>query len=173
MLQRSTYTALMLLLGLSPVAADAVSNVITGRVVEVIDGDSFILEHDGQRLRVELWGVDAPELGNESKPAQLYAQAAKDFVAGFIADKQVHVIRLGQRNGAILGSIKLGRQSINAQLVYRGLAWHDDIHHPYIRQLYGVAMDPHIQRLVQLERDARMNRRGLWSQINPVAPWDY
>ena len=47
------------------------SFAIDGYVVKVSDGDSFFMKQNGKKIRVRMYGIDAPELkqkhGKESK----------------------------------------------------------------------------------------------------------
>ena len=52
-------------------------------------------------------------------------------------------------------------RSLNQELVRQGLAW-------WYRQ-YA----PHDQILAGLEAEARAAKRGLWSERNPVPPWEW
>ena len=51
-------------------------------------------------------------------------------------------------------------KELNRELVQAGLAW-----------WYRKYSDD--KSLGKLEADAKKNRRGLWSDKNPVAPWDW
>ena len=52
-------------------------------------------------------------------------------------------------------------RSLNQELVRQGMAWH------YRRYA------PHDSTLSRRESEARAARRGLWSQPNPVPPWEW
>lgn len=55
-----------------PAAAD----ITTGTVVYVIDGDTVDMEIDGERERVRLLGIDAPESVHRSVPEQCFGAEA-------------------------------------------------------------------------------------------------
>jgi endonuclease YncB( thermonuclease family) len=65
------------------------------------------------------------------------------------------------RNGRLLGEVVLpdGR-SLNQELVRAGYAW-------WFRKYSRDG------RLARLEEEARADRRGLWADQAPEAPWDF
>ena len=64
------------------------------------------------------------------------------------------------RNGRILGMVTLGQTNVNHELLKAGLAWH------FTR--YDKSKE-----LAELEAAARKSKIGLWSDPDPVAPWDW
>ncbi len=104
---------------------------------------------------MRLHGIDAPEakqpFGNVSK------QALSDLIAG----KTVSVEEVDRdRYGRVVGRVTIGGKLVNAEQVRAGLAWR------YVqfdrRNEFG-----------GLEADARRQRRGLWADAAPVAPWEW
>ena len=128
----------------------------TGRVVGVTDGDTITVLHDHQSETVRLLGVDAPE------KRQAYGDRARRFTAELAFDRTVTVRTGGRdRNGRLLGEVVLpdGR-SLSQELVRAGYAW-------WFRK-YSQDV-----RLARLEEEARQDRRGLWADAAPQAPWEY
>ena len=126
------------------------------RVVRVSDGDTFTgLDSENRQVKVRLHGIDAPEakqpFGNVSK------QALGDLIAG----KTVSVEEVDRdRYGKTVGRVTIGGKLVNAEQVRAGLAWR------YVqfdrRNEFG-----------GLEDAARRQRRGLWTDAAPVAPWEW
>ena len=50
--------------------------------------------------------------------------------------------------------------TVNKELVKMGLAWH----YKYFNT---------DEELAKLQKEARDIKIGLWSMLNPIAPWDY
>ena len=128
----------------------------TGPVVAVIDGDTIDVMHDGQSERVRLDAVDCPERG------QAFGARAKQFTSSLVFGQNVTVRSSGQdRYGRTIGDVLLpdGR-SLNQELVKSGMAW-----------WYGTHSDS--KTLENLESEARSQRRGLWSDAHPTAPWEW
>ena len=142
-------------LAVSALAASAGS--FEGRVVRVLDGDTIdVLVPEKTIVRVRLAGIDAPERGQPF--GRKATQAVRDMAAG----KTVRIASQSKdRYGRTIGEAFLpdGR-SLNRELVRLGLAWQ-----------YRQYSDD--QELANLEAEARKARRGLWSEPNPVPPWEW
>jgi len=129
----------------------------TARVVEVTDGDTYELRRSiGGAVTVRLRGVDAPESAQPYGTAA--TRAARRLVGG--KDVRVSVEEIG-RYGRAVASVEVGGTGLGALLIRRGLAWH-------YRQ-YA----PNATEYARLQRGARRAGRGLWSQPNPVPPWEW
>src|SRR5690348_827674 len=72
----------------------------TGKVIDVLDGDSIIVAHDDVEEQVRLNGVDAPEKN------QAYGRKAKDFTSHMVLGKAVTVKGYEvDRDGRIVGDV--------------------------------------------------------------------
>lgn len=123
------------------------------RVEMVNDGDTITcLDHDGQRVRIRLVGIDAPEL---DQPRGREARAA---LAAKLAGGVVRVEgRSRDQHGRILGTLHVGERNLNHDMVADGWAW----------AFTGFAED---DDLAAAEAAARRDRRGLWADPQPLAP---
>lgn len=128
-----------------------------GKVVRVLDGDTIEVLHDRQPERVRLNGIDCPE------KAQAFGSKAKQYTSGLCFGKVVSVEEHGHdRYGRTIGEIKTSDgKDVNHELVGAGLAW-------WYRK-YA----PKDTVLQELEEGARREKRGLWADPDPVAPWDF
>ncbi|MDF7667540.1 thermonuclease family protein [Orbaceae bacterium ESL0727] len=129
-----------------------------GKVVKIVDGDTIdVLTPEYQKIRVRLNDIDAPER------SQAYGKQAQKQLANFIAGKQVFVQEnkkdIYQRT---LGTIFYNNTNINAKMVETGYAW-----------AYRYKNIANNQNMVELETIAKENKRGLWQDRQPIAPWDY
>ncbi|MDH7515249.1 MAG: thermonuclease family protein [Bacteroidota bacterium] len=130
--------------------------ILVGRVVGIRDGDTIELLVDGKTERIRLAGIDCPE------KAQPYSVQAKAFTASLCFDSTV-LARVCDTDhyGRRVCIVTLGDGRIlNRELVSAGYAWH-------YRQY---SSDPLLDRL---EQQARAERRGLWSEPNPIPPWEF
>jgi endonuclease YncB( thermonuclease family) len=128
-----------------------------GRVVSVSDGDTIIVLRPGTiQEKVRLAEIDCPEKG------QPFGQAAKRKTGDLAAQKTVTVeVRTTDRYGRTVGEVVLpDGSSLNRELVRAGYAW-------WYRQY---SQD---ESLGALEAEARRERRSLWSEPNPVPPWEW
>ncbi|KDN11166.1 thermonuclease family protein [Gilliamella sp. Imp1-1] len=130
----------------------------SGKVVKVIDGDTVdILTIKKQKIRVRLLDIDAPE----SK--QAYGNVSRKYLASLIAGKNVFV-KENKKDiyKRTLGTIFLNKVNINAKMVEKGYAW--------AYRYKGVANN---KMMVKLETRAKQNKKGLWKDKHPIAPWDF
>lgn len=136
--------------------SQALAASFSGRVVKITDGDTIQVFHEGQAVKVRLTEIDTPERG------QPFGRKAKDFTASLVAGGEVRVeYEKKDRYKRILGAVFLpdGR-SLNRELVAAGYAW-------WFRRYSGDVS------LGVLEDQARLDRRGLWADPAPVAPWEW
>ncbi|MBX3434039.1 MAG: thermonuclease family protein [Pirellulales bacterium] len=131
-------------------------NGLYGRVVRVVDGDTvFVKQADGTELSIRLEGIDAPE-SNQAGGA-----AATAWLTKRAGGKWVKIAwRERDRYGRIVGHVHAGVEWINCDAVLAGHAWH------FVKYSQDAM-------LAAAEAAARHNRVGLWSEPDPVAPWDH
>lgn len=142
---------LVLLSGFRPVHGQS----YVGKAQAVLDGDTMrLLLETGQIVRIDLYGVDAPERG------QPYGEAATQAVRRAVFRTEVEAVAEGSGpDGRNLFVVRTDDQVLNERLLRDGLAWWDR------RQA------PQNDRYRRLERHARTEERGLWAQSDPVPPW--
>ncbi|NBV54703.1 MAG: hypothetical protein EBR79_03210 [Proteobacteria bacterium] len=143
-------TSLAFLVSLSHVFAEE----LRGRVVEVYDGDTFVLA-TGEKVR--LLDVNTPEVGHRGRIDEPLAQAARGFTVGMISGSEVRVVLGAKRMDKYkryLGQVYLpDGQWLNGELVRTGLA-----------HVYSFADNAdRVVDLLPLERLARLEKLGLWS----------
>jgi micrococcal nuclease len=94
------------------------------KVVRVVDGDTLTILDHGEKVRVRLVGIDAPETSRSKRdPGQPFAQKSKKHLAGLLLNKAVAVKSYGRdRYGRILGEVFLDGTLINLVMVKVGLA---------------------------------------------------
>ncbi len=150
-----TTPAILLIAGLVFAAPPKVIEEITGKVIGVTDGDTIKVLVNKESITVRLEGIDAPEskqsFGNKSK------QALSDIVFG----KEVTIKKTGDdRYGRTLGVVMIGDVDANSKMIEDGWAWHFTKYNDE-------------ERLAELEEEARAEKRGLWADPNPLAPWEF
>ncbi|HHH9954414.1 TPA: thermonuclease family protein [Escherichia coli] len=139
---------------------------LIGKVVRVLDGDTFELLVDQQTVRIRVTGIDAPEKD------QPFGQRSRQSLAGMVDGNPVAVRVKGKdRYGRTLGAVyaKICAPSapclavyVNAEQVKTGMAW--------AYRFHGQAVDP---AMLKLETQARSERVGLWSTPAAIEPWKW
>lgn len=95
-------------------------------VQHVVDGDTVYVLVDGQRTKVRLLNVSAPEIAHEDKPAECFGDEATKFLAsklpkGSIVELRYDVERF-DRYGRTLAGITYQGEFINESMVSSGHA---------------------------------------------------
>lgn len=136
-------------------AAQTVLADFSGKVVGASDGDTITVLKDREQVKVRLVEIDAPE------KRQAFGNRSKQALSQLVHGKQVEIRDHGtDRYGRTLGRVYQSGLDVNAEMVRRGMAW------VYVKY----AKD---QGLYQIEAEAREQRRGLWADKEPVAPWEW
>lgn len=132
------------------------AKTLVGKVVAVADGDTLtVLDAERKQHKIRLEGIDSPEA------KQAFGTKAKGGLAERVFGQQVKVLwDQSDRYGRKLGHVFLSSRWVNYELVRDGLAWH----------FTKYSSDPNLARA---EIEARKERRGLWADPHPVAPWDF
>jgi endonuclease YncB( thermonuclease family) len=159
--ERHVATALFILtLLLMPIAAQ--QKTITGKVVGVSDGDTItVLDGSKRQHKVRLEGIDAPE------SAQAFGQKSKQSLSDLVFGRIVTVTSSKtDRYGRTLGKVHLEGKNINYVQVMYGMAW---CYRDYAKDL---SRDD-AAAYEQAEGAAKADKRGLWADPSPVAPWEF
>jgi len=125
-----------------------------GAVTTVHDGNTLsVMANDGETFRVVLMGIDCPEL------KQRYGMEAKQFLEGLVLNREIELQVHGKdRLGNYVGIVLLEEVvDVRVQLLAEGLAWTSE-------------KDP-IADLEAIRLRAMRERKGLWEEDDPVAPW--
>lgn len=149
------FTLLTVLISYSLISA---ANPITGKVVNVSDGDTVtLLLNNSTTIKVRLSEIDAPEKN------QPWGQKSKEALTLLVATRSVSVRVNGKdRYGRTLGTLLIGEENINKLMVKHGNAW------AYTKYVVD-------QEYFDLQAYAKKQRVGLWS-LNPdqiTPPWEW
>ena len=88
------------------------------RIVDVIDGDTVYIDHRGEREKIRLYGVDAPEVN------QNWGRAAKQFLSRWKGKLiNVRIVSFAGDYGRLICLLYDGEVCLNEALVINGLAW--------------------------------------------------
>ena len=147
--------SLFIILALFPMFLYA--QVLTGRAVSIIDGDTFILLINGnEQIKIRLDGIDAPE------KSQDFGSRAKEYLSEMIWDQELTVnVTKKDRYGRSIGKISTPTiEDVNIEMIKAGLAWHYKEYN-------------HDKTYADAEILARKNKKGLWIYKNPIKPQDF
>jgi micrococcal nuclease len=128
---------------------------LSGKVVSIADGDTLTVRTADKTVKVRLVHIDAPESG------QPFGSRSKQNLSDLTFGKTVDLIGTEKdRYGRLLAVVKVDGLEVNLEQVKAGLAWAFIEYKPPLNY-------------VEAEKRARAARAGLWSDRQPVAPWDY
>ena len=134
----------------------AQAETLEGKVIKIADGDTLtLLTSSREQVKVRLAGIDTPER------KQPFGNRAKQALSNLAFQKQALVeVETTDRYGRTVGTVFVGSQNLNAELVKQGMAW-----------VYRKYTDD--ERLYVLESEAKQSKRGLWLDENPIPPWEW
>ena len=129
-----------------------------GKVVKVIDGDTIEVQRKRSIERIRLYGIDAPEKD------QPFGLKATGYLARLIRGNQVIIDEVSKdRYGRTVAMVSLDRDNVNQLLLQGGYAW---VYSNYCRKSI-------CKKWNNIEKEARLNKNGLWAASNPVPPWEW
>lgn len=152
-MSRSWLAGLALLLVVMGVPVSA--ETLMGRVVSVQDGDTLTVLTAGRRVKVRLAGIDAPERD------QPFGDQSRQSLSRMALNRTVSVVvQKIDDYGRTIGTVTVAGLNVETEQVQRGLAW--------VYRQYS-----HDSQWLALEAEAKVARRGLWADANPMPPWDW
>lgn len=145
------------------------------KVVGVSDGDTITcLTDKKEQLKIRLYQIDAPE------KKQAFGNKSKQTLSSLIFNKNVRIeTHKKDKYKRTLGSIYINIPAlcpdkipndrcaecsktidVNLEMIQLGMAWY----YPFAKKnsLY-----------LEAQERAKANKKGLWTDKNPIAPWDF
>jgi endonuclease YncB( thermonuclease family) len=154
-----------------PLAVPA--EVLTGRVVRVVDGDTvYVLDAATTQHKVRLARINAPERG------QPFGWRSRERMAELVAGKHVEVDWYKEdRWGRLIGTVWVASPDCREEpcpktldaglaLVTSGLAWH-------FKRYAHEQSEEDRERYAFAEEEARAKKAGLWRDPDPIPPWEW
>lgn len=135
---------------------------LEGRVIGVSDGDTIsLLDASRTQHKIRLAGIDAPESG------QAFGSRAKQTLSDCAFGKQAQIEgSKSDRYGRTVAKVIVNGTDCNLRQIELGMAWHykkyESEQTKSDRILYATAQNA-----------AMSQRKGLWIDAKPVAPWEW
>ncbi len=135
---------------------------IIATVIDVHDGDTLTIEHEGEKIRIRLYGSDAPEYDERRKSFQQpWGKEAMEHLRKLckIGDR-VEFEKKNKSYDRLVANVYKGEVWVNAEMIKSGLSWVDTRYSKSAELLGCLA-------------DAKKARRRIWSQSDPESPWAF
>lgn len=130
--------------------------IFKAKVIGIKDGDTItVLKDNKEPTVIRLAEIDCPEY------KQPFGNKAKQFTSKQVFGRivEIEIADIDQYDRYI-GKVFYENKYLSAELVKNGFAW---VYRRYSNNA----------ELVEMENIAKANRIGLWSESNPIAPWEW
>ena len=130
----------------------------SGEVGGVKDGDTIVVLHDGRGETIRLYGIDAPEKGQD------FGNRAKQTLSELVFRKVVEIKNMDtDRYGRMVAVVTIGMKTANEAMIEAGMAW---VFEKYCHKAFCNGWRG-------LQEKAKAKRIGLWSHPKPIPPWEW
>ena len=141
-----------------PLLASAAT--LQAKVVEVESGNTIVVSNINRPLRIRLKAIVPPEVG------QPFSEIAREHLKALVLNKTVVVDYTHLADGYLEARVILNGIDIGSQMLRDGVAW---FNHATDYELNEIDRDIY----AKCEEAARVEKRGLWEDQSPVAPWEF
>ena len=149
------FRPLVAILAIGLLFPPAVHSRETVKVVEIVDGDTLLVQAGEESLAVRLIGIDAPERSHPSRPKEYLSDEAASFLASLCEGKTVSMERGDEdvdRHGRLLRYVRLpDERLVNLEMIREGYA--------YAMRRFPFSRSAEFLRA---EQEARREGKGLW-----------
>lgn len=124
------------------------------KVIGVKDGDTIEVLYKKEPIIIRLEHIDCPE------KKQAFGKRAKQFTSDFCFGKEVKIVSRGRfdRYRRLIAEVHYKTKMLNKELVANGYALHFKRYSK--DSTYSI-----------IENQARLQKKGMWSQEKLIAPW--
>jgi endonuclease YncB( thermonuclease family) len=154
MTRRLTFTLIIVLLACGLVSPAADADSLRVKVHWVDDGDTIVVA-GGERVRY--LGINTPEVAHKDKPGEPFGEEAKAFNKKLVQGRWINLELAEQQRdhyGRLLAFVFLeDGTSVNGELIRQG----------YAHLLRRESKLPYWKRLLELQRQALKEKKGMWS----------
>jgi len=134
------------------------AEAITGTIDSVIDGDSITIISNGKEVDISIFGIDTPE------KTQAFGQNARNFTGAMVSGKKIRIEPITQdHDGRTVAMVFVNGINLNEQIVSQGFGW---VYRQYCKESFCADW-------LKLESNAKASHKGLWTDANPIPPWEY
>lgn len=135
-------------------------DMISAKVINVVDGDTLNVMINDKEETIRLLLVDTPETVHPTKPVQPFGPEASQFLKEQLNGKEVQVeLGIGERDkyGRLLAYVYVDKEMVNKLLLEKGLARVAYVFEPNTK---------YIDEFNSLQEQAQQDEIGIWSIEN-------
>ncbi len=152
---------ILLLIAIFALACEGLSqSTLTGRVVEVLDGKTVVVEVSTGKLKAELQYVEVPE------PEQPLSNMVREHLERLVLNKEVTFRSSGFAPGKTFGQLYVNSTDIALQMLRDGAAWHISPEKSGQDSNESDAYEYH-------QTQARLEKRGVWGVAGMKPAWEF
>lgn len=119
---------------------------INAKVLKVYDGDTITIEYKNKKVKIRLYGIDAPEL------KQFHGKISRDYLKNIINGNNVNIkVYSTDRYGRKVGEVFINDYNLNKIMVSEGMAF---VYDKYNNKL---------NEYKPLEDNAKLKKIGIWN----------
>jgi endonuclease YncB( thermonuclease family) len=151
------WVLLAVLFFLSAAASHATTlRTVTATITKITDGDTVqAVTPEGTKLKVRLYGIDAPETAKGKIPGEPFSNAARKHLAALVNQQTVTLeIRDIDRYRRMVAILWLAERNVNQEMIAAGMA---EAYREYLKPPYRTSF-------LQAEQEAKTQGKGIWSQ---------
>ena len=128
------------------------------KVTSISDGDTFKgLTDDKKEIRFRIYAIDAPE------KHQAFGTRSKEYLSDLIFGKTVQII-VQKKSDAykrpVVWVYTPEGKEVASEMLKAGMAWH-------------FPQFDSTEKYIKDQEKARSQKKGLWSDANPIPPWEF
>ncbi len=138
---------------------------VEGTVAKVSDGDTLqLITPEQTKLKVRLYGIDAPETPKPKKPGQPFGNQSWQALKQKVQGRQVRLDILDiDRYRRMVSIVWIGNRNINLEMIKEGYA---EAYREYLKP-------PFRSSFLSAEKEAQRGKRGVWSLPEYERPQDF
>lgn len=142
------------------------SNLISAKIISIIDGDTIEVDLNGKSEKVRFIGVDTPETKHPNKPIQPYGKEASDFTTQELTGKTVYLeMDTTQRDnyGRLLAYIWLEQPMSNDDKEIRNKMFNAKLLLNGYAQILTIPPNiKYVDNFTKYQTESRNSKLGLW-----------
>jgi len=129
---------------------------VTATITRITDGDTVqAVTPEGTKLKVRLYGIDAPETAKGKIPGEPFGNASRKHLAALVNQQTVTLeIRYIDRYRRMVAILWLAERNVNQEMLAAGMA---EAYREYLKPPYRTPF-------LLAEQEAKAQGKGIWSQ---------